>query len=93
MHRLFADLETLRLCCEYVRCQPARPGLLTRNEAFREPAEKAVRYTPKYQRADGYGITAKQVNLYWVNNFHTAYVLDCFKYDASLRAICGLKET
>ena len=25
------------------------------------------------------GITAKKQNLHWVDNFHTAYVLDCFK--------------
>jgi hypothetical protein len=37
-------------------------------------------YTAQHQRPDGawyYGVTP---NLHWVDNFHTGYVLDCFKH-------------
>jgi polysaccharide biosynthesis protein VpsJ len=58
----------------------ARTYFYTRNEAFRELAEKALRYTTKYQRPDGSWYYGQDDNLHWVDNFHTAYVLDCFKY-------------
>jgi polysaccharide biosynthesis protein VpsJ len=57
----------------------ARTYLHTRNEAYRALAEKAIRYTAKYQRADGSWYYGEAANLHWVDNFHTAYVLDCFK--------------
>lgn len=49
------------------------------NEAYRELAEKAFQYTAKYQRPDGSWPYGEASNLQWVDNFHTAYVLDCFK--------------
>jgi polysaccharide biosynthesis protein VpsJ len=58
----------------------ARTYFHTRNEAFRELAEKAMRYTAKYQRPDGSWYYGQDANLHWIDNFHTAYVLDCFKY-------------
>jgi polysaccharide biosynthesis protein VpsJ len=43
-------------------------------------AERAMRYTAKYQRSDGSWYYGEAPNLRWVDNFHTAYVLDCFKH-------------
>jgi hypothetical protein len=60
----------------------ARIYSYTRNEAFRELAEKALRYTATNQRQDGSWYYGQGANLHWVDNFHTAYVLDCFKYYA-----------
>ena len=60
----------------------ARTYGLTGNESFRTLAEKAIRYTAKYQRADGSWYYGEKENLHWVDNFHTAYVLDCFKHYA-----------
>jgi len=58
----------------------ARTYSHTRNEAYRALAEKAIHYTAKYQRADSSWYYGEPANLHWVDNFHTAYVLDCFKY-------------
>jgi hypothetical protein len=58
----------------------ARTYSHTRNEAYRALAEKAIKYTAKYQRADASWYYGEPANLHWVDNFHTAYVLDCFKY-------------
>jgi rhamnogalacturonyl hydrolase YesR len=61
-------------------------GLLARtyafvgNEAYRAFAEKAIQYTAKYQRADASWYYGEMDNLRWVDNFHTAYVLDSFKH-------------
>ena len=58
----------------------ARTYSHTGNEAYRALAEKAIKYTAKYQRADSSWYYGEPANLHWVDNFHTAYVLDCFKY-------------
>ena len=58
----------------------ARTYSITRNEAYRSLAEKAIKYTAKYQRADASWFYGEKENLHWVDNFHTAYVLDSFKY-------------
>jgi len=58
----------------------ARTYSHTRNETYRALAEKAIKYTAKYQRADASWFYGEAANLHWVDNFHTAYVLDCFKY-------------
>jgi polysaccharide biosynthesis protein VpsJ len=58
----------------------ARTYSHTGNEAYRALAEKAIKYTAKYQRADHSWYYGEPSNLHWVDNFHTAYVLDCFKY-------------
>jgi len=58
----------------------ARVYSFTRNEAYRSVAEKAIRYTAKFQRADSSWYYGEASNLHWVDNFHTAYVLDCFKH-------------
>ncbi|MGA7448999.1 MAG: hypothetical protein WBQ43_00340 [Terriglobales bacterium] len=54
----------------------------TRNESYRELAQKAMEYTAQHQRSDSSWFYGEQANLHWVDNFHTAYVLDCFKYYA-----------
>jgi hypothetical protein len=58
----------------------ARTYAHTHNEAYRSLAQKAIQYTAQHQRADGSWYYGEAVNLHWVDNFHTAYVLDCFKY-------------
>jgi rhamnogalacturonyl hydrolase YesR len=60
----------------------ARTYSHTRNESYRELAQKAMLYTAQYQRADSSWYYAEKQNHHWVDNFHTAYVLDCFKYYA-----------
>jgi hypothetical protein len=58
----------------------ARTYAITGNEAYRTLAEKAIKYTAKHQRADGSWYYGEKENLHWVDNFHSAYVLDCFKH-------------
>jgi hypothetical protein len=58
----------------------ARTYSHTRNEPYRELAQKAMQYTAHYQRPDSSWYYAEKAH--WVDNFHTAYVLDCFKYYA-----------
>jgi hypothetical protein len=43
-------------------------------------AEKAFQYTAQRQRSDGSWYYAEYPNSLWVDNFHTGYVLDCFKH-------------
>jgi rhamnogalacturonyl hydrolase YesR len=54
----------------------------TGNESYRELAQKAMQYTAQHQRPDSSWYYAEKPNHHWVDNFHTAYVLDCFKYYA-----------
>jgi hypothetical protein len=61
----------------------ARTYSHTRNEGYRSLAEKAIRYTANHQRPDGSWYYGEATNLHWVDNFHTAYVLDCFKHYAT----------
>jgi len=58
----------------------ARTYSHTRNESYRSLAQKAIQYTANHQRADSSWYYGEAANLHWVDNFHTAYVLDCFKY-------------
>jgi len=37
-------------------------------------------YTARHQRPDGSWFYGEKWNLHWVDNFHTGYVLDCFKH-------------
>jgi len=57
----------------------ARTYSFTRNESYRALAQKAMQYTAQYQRSDSSWYYGEAENLHWVDNFHTAYVLDCFK--------------
>jgi rhamnogalacturonyl hydrolase YesR len=52
----------------------------TRNEPYRELAQKAMQYCANHQRANASWYYGENANLHWVDNFHTAYVLDCFKH-------------
>jgi hypothetical protein len=58
----------------------ARTYSYTHSEAYRALAEKAMLYTARYQRADSSWYYGEKRNLHWVDNFHTAYVLDSFKH-------------
>lgn len=58
----------------------ARTYFHTGNISYRALAEKAIRYTAKYQREDSSWHYGEAANLRWIDNFHTAYVLDCFKH-------------
>ena len=60
----------------------ARTHFYAPNEAYRSLAEKAILYTARYQRADASWYYGEKANLHWVDNFHTGYVLDSFKYYA-----------
>lgn len=60
----------------------ARTYPYTKSEEYLGAARKSIQYTAQYQRADGSWWYGEKENLRWVDNFHTAYVLDCFKYYA-----------
>ena len=60
----------------------ARTYAHTGNDTYRELARRAIQYTAQYQRADGSWYYGEKDNLHWVDNFHTAYVLDSFKHYA-----------
>ncbi len=57
----------------------ARTYSLTQDEGYRDLAQKAIQYTAERQRPDGSWYYGEKENLHWVDNFHTAYVLDCLK--------------
>jgi hypothetical protein len=61
----------------------ARTYSHTKNDSYLSIAEKALLYTAKHQRPDASWYYGEAFNLHWVDNFHTAYVLDCFKYYAA----------
>jgi polysaccharide biosynthesis protein VpsJ len=58
----------------------ARTYNYTGNESYGDLAEKAIRYTSAHQRADSSWYYGEAANMHWVDNFHTAYVLDSFKH-------------
>lgn len=58
----------------------ARTYSYTGNESYRALAQKAMQYTAQHQRPDASWYYGEKANLHWVDNFHTAYVVDCFKY-------------
>ena len=58
----------------------ARTYSHTRNESYWALAQKAIQYTAQHQRPDASWYYGEKANLHWVDNFHTAYVLDCFKH-------------
>jgi hypothetical protein len=58
----------------------ARTYAHTGNDSYRSFAEKSIQYTAKYQRPDSSWYYGEIDNLHWVDNFHTAYVLDSFKH-------------
>src|SRR5271163_644167 len=58
----------------------ARTYSYTRKEEYVAVAQKAMQYTAQYQQPNGAWWYGENANLHWVDNFHTAYVLDCFKH-------------
>lgn len=58
----------------------ARTFAHCRTESYCSLAAKALQYTAKYQRPDFSWYYGEAENLRWVDNFHTAYVLDSFKH-------------
>ena len=58
----------------------ARVHAAVPNAAYLDLATKAIGYTVKYQREDSSWYYGEKNNLHWVDNFHTAYVLDSGKY-------------
>jgi len=54
----------------------------TGKESYRELAQKAMQYTAQHQRPNSSWYYAEKADSHWIDNFHTAYVLDCFKYYA-----------
>jgi rhamnogalacturonyl hydrolase YesR len=58
----------------------ARVSFFARNEEYRQLSTRALRYTAQHQRPDGSWYYGEKENLHWVDSFHTAYVLDCFKH-------------
>lgn len=58
----------------------ARTYSHTRTEPYRALAKRAMQYTAQHQRPDASWYYGEKENLRWVDNFHTAYVLDCFKH-------------
>lgn len=57
----------------------ARTWMFMRDAAYLDLARSAMRYTAQHQRTNGAWFYGEKPNLRWVDNFHTAYVLDCFK--------------
>jgi polysaccharide biosynthesis protein VpsJ len=60
----------------------ARTYFYTKDETYLALAQKTMQYTAQHQRVDGSWYYAEKANSHWVDNFHTGYVLDCFKYYA-----------
>jgi hypothetical protein len=58
----------------------ARTYSHTGNQAYRDLAERALHYTAKHQLPDGSWYYGEKENHHWIDSFHTAYVLDCFKH-------------
>ena len=60
----------------------ARVSSYNSNESYRQLAQRAMQYTAQYQQPDGGWWYGERADMHWIDNFHTAYVLDCFKYYA-----------
>ena len=58
----------------------ARTYSFTGNPAYLDLARKAFLYTAERQRSDGSWYYGERSDIHWVDSFHTAYVLDCYKY-------------
>jgi polysaccharide biosynthesis protein VpsJ len=94
LHDLSKFLDGQGVCIGYFPTQSLRVhnanalagGFLARtyrhtgSEPYRELAQKSMRYTGQYQRPDSSWYYGEAANLHWVDNFHTAYVLDSFKH-------------
>jgi rhamnogalacturonyl hydrolase YesR len=70
----------------------ARTHSFVGGESYRDLAQRAIRYTAERQRPDGSWYYGEKDNLHWVDNFHTAYVLDCFKCYAEATGDRGFED-
>lgn len=61
----------------------ARVYSITGLDSYRSLAQKAIQYTANHQKSNGSWYYAESWKTHWVDSFHTAYVLDCFKYYAT----------
>ena len=83
MHRLYAGRSAwVHNANTLGGCFLARTYSYTKDESYLALAQKAMQYTAQHQRADGSWYYAEKANSHWVDNFHTGYVLDCFKHYA-----------
>jgi polysaccharide biosynthesis protein VpsJ len=102
LHDLSTFAEGDSLCISYFPKQSVQvhnantlgAGLLartyahTRKESYRVLAQKAIQYTAGHQRPDFSWYYGEPSGLHWVDNFHTAYVLDSLKYYAEGTGDC-----
>jgi hypothetical protein len=58
----------------------ARTYAHTGSQSYQALAARAIQYTAQHQRPDASWYYGEAANLHWIDNFHTAYVLDCFKH-------------
>jgi len=70
----------------------ARTYFYTHNESYRELARRALQYTAQHQRPNSSWYYGEKSNLHWVDNFHTAYVLDSFKWYSDSTGDYGFDE-
>jgi len=70
----------------------ARTYSHTKNEHYRALSQKSMRYTASHQRENASWFYGEKANSHWVDNFHTAYVLDCFKYYATATGDDGFED-
>ncbi len=97
LHDLYATAEGNTKCISYTptlrsmvhNANVLGGGLLARvyshnrKEAFRDLAEKSIAYTANQSEARWFLVLRREAEHYhWVDNFHTAYVLDSFKHYA-----------
>lgn len=95
VHDLATFREGDSLCFSYIPIQQTKPchnantlgasllartSLHTQNASYRALAQKSIQFTATHQRTDSSWYYGEAPNTHWVDNFHTAYVLDCFKY-------------
>jgi Beta-L-arabinofuranosidase, GH127 len=58
----------------------ARTYCHTGDKRYLSLAQRALLYTAQRQGKDGSWYYGEDQTIHWVDNFHTGYVLDCFKY-------------
>jgi polysaccharide biosynthesis protein VpsJ len=58
----------------------ARTQSYTHDQSYIDLARRALQYTAERQRQDGSWYYGEKSDLHWVDNFHTGYVLDCYKH-------------
>jgi len=64
-----------------------------REDKYLVAAQRAMQYTAQNQRQDGSWWYGERADMRWVDNFHTAYVLDCFKYYSEYTGDDRFEET